>query len=163
MFDSIDTSAVAATLAVVVSVLLLIVEYRRDYKEKRKERRDQAEHVFVMGAVAHSERRPGVRPKWGLYIVNGSDKPIYDINVKSQWANGQRQNPDLNLGALPPGRFFVGNEDNGWGNLDDYDRKPEDVELVVKGKAKEIVRCVSFVDASGKKWSIAGGTNLLDA
>lgn len=93
-------AVVAAVVAWHVSQRLLELERERDRVRAAAATRAQAELVFVLGAKL-SQR--GDDEAWGIYLYNGSDKPIYGVHVESQRIGGGGLNPPLSIGALPPG------------------------------------------------------------
>lgn len=132
----------------------------RDLEQARSlhEERDQASRVFVLGA--HLPDRPAAE-RWGFYIVNGSDRPVYRVRVESQRLDGRSENHVLELHPLPPGTFAVpGHEKFHWGELVDFARSPERISLLVKLKGKRMVTRVHFVDARGVAWCLDDGVDL---
>ncbi|WP_143275870.1 hypothetical protein [Brevibacterium yomogidense] len=158
-------AVIAAFVAWRVSSRLLTVEQKRDEDRKKADddrkkaiEREQAELVFVLGARLTQR---GKEEEWAIFLYNGSTKPIYNVKVDSQRLNGSSENPSLELGALPPGRFVVpSHPEYGWGALIDLDRSNEAADFLVKGKGQTMITEVAFADSAGKKWCLSGGTKL---
>lgn len=158
-------AAIAAVVAWLVNRRMLIVEQvrdaRADERERRelyREKREQAGLVFVLGAKL-PERQKG--EDWAIYLFNGSNKPVYNVRVESQRLDGSAANYPLEIGALPPGRFVVPSHPRfHWGALVDLSLANEQVDFLVKGKGKEMIISMEFVDADGDAWELKGGTAI---
>lgn len=143
-------AVIAAIISWRVSVRALYLQQEQDEREKVRERREQASLVVAMGARL-PER--GDDEEWGLYLYNGSDRPVTDVVVNSQHIRTHKENYPLEIGMLPPGRFVVpSHKQYHWGSLIDLDHTNEHVEYLVKGKGMEMVKQMSFVDSGGMQW-----------
>lgn len=148
----------AAVVAWRVSARLLDREERRERKASIAAKRAQAELIFVMGAKLPD--RDGAE-QWGLFLVNASSKPVFEVVVESQKLDGSATNRPLHLGALPPGKFVVASHPTYyWGSLLEYERLTERVDLLVKGKGREMVQSVDFLDSTRQPWRLVNGTQL---
>lgn len=156
-------AATAAAVAWRVNRRMLLVEEERDAKFELRERsleqlkqREQASLVFALGAKLPNR---GAEETWAIYLFNGSAKPVYNVTVQSQRLDGRTVNYPLELGAIPPGKFVVPSHPSfHWGNLIDLSFAPEPVDFLVKGKGKEMITNMEFVDADGLAWVLPRGT-----
>lgn len=154
-------AALAALLAWKTSMASLARQRENDEAKRARHRREQANLVFAVGARLPNRRGA---EGWGLYIYNGSDKPIRWVEVRSQRADGLSSNPILTLTVVPPGMFLIpGDATFGWGNLVDLSLAPEPVSPLVKGKAGEVVQCLVFEDALGQRWKREGQGDIESA
>lgn len=149
-------AVIAATVAWLASKSMLNLEKQRDLRRAVAAKREQAELVFAVGAVL--PRRSGGE-RWAVYLYNGSTKPIYDVSISSQKADGRSQNKTLCLSAVPPGRFVVPGDDTyHWGTLIDLDLNPEPVHLIVKGNGAKMIAVLQFKDSAQQRWLLEGGS-----
>ena len=149
-------AVVAAVVSWRVSARLLAIEQRRDKKREESATRAQADLVFALGAKipARSDEEA-----WSIFLVNASQKPIYDICIKSQRIGNGSANVPLRLGALPPGQFVIPSHPRyHWGALLDYSRTEEEVDLLVKGRGITMITSFEFTDANRVRWCREAGT-----
>lgn len=103
--------AIGGLLAVVASVLawkssdrinkrMLALEEKREADKRLLRVRGQAESVFAAGVNLPERDGAG---KWGIYLFNGSDQPIFDITVESRRLDNGSKNATCEIGLLPPG------------------------------------------------------------
>lgn len=117
--------------------------------------------MFALGAKLPG--RDEVEP-WAIFLYNGSSKPIYDVRIESQKVDGSSANHLLTLGAVPPGQFVIPSHPQyHWGALIDLNMKPEDTQLLVKGKGAKMITRVRFADASRQEWELNGGNRLVES
>lgn len=135
------------------------IETERDAREARAAERYQAERLAVVGVecVESSNSK-----KYGLLIVNGSDAPVYDVRIETQLASGTKDNPKLNLVIIPPGQFIIFMDGGGWGVLLDKGTVRKDISVIAKGKGGKMVTCVTFSDASLRRWTLSEGRTLVE-
>ncbi|MGN0094480.1 MAG: hypothetical protein ACI38U_00285 [Corynebacterium sp.] len=142
----------------------LDIEYARNAEEQKQavataeaKRREQAELCYSMYAIL-PERENG--NCYAIFISNDSNKPIYDVTIKSRKFNGSA-NPDLNLGAVPPGRFIVASDPKlNWGKLEDRSDLSERVDLIAKGKGNKLIESMEFADAARNRWTVSNASTL---
>lgn len=135
---------------------MLNVERARDAKEREADERAQAELISAAGIKLIDAEGA---ERFGLLLVNGSPGPIYNVRVESQWLNGSKKNPPLNLGFLPSGSWVVGpDEKYHWGQLQDSNNLPSNVrlEILTRGKAAEMITGIDFLDAHRRLWHLHG-------
>lgn len=107
--------AIGGLLAVVASVLawkssdrinkrMLALEEKREADKRLLRVRGQAESVFAAGVNLPERDGAG---KWGIYLFNGSDQPIFDITVESRRLDNGSKNATCEIGLLPPGRYVM--------------------------------------------------------
>lgn len=121
------------------------------------ERREQASRVY---AIAYKPPTGGL---WGLYVVNDSNKPVYDVQIKSQWVDGSnRPNPDLKLMMLPPGRFIISPCEKWWDNPKFFHPDHHTGELLTYfgNNGKKMVTYTRFTDSDGTQWEREDGVTL---
>lgn len=158
--------AIGGLLAVIASVLawrssdrinkrMLALEEKRAENKKRLQIRGQAESIFAAGV--NLPERDGVG-RWGIYLFNGSDQPIFDITVESNHLNSGKRNATCEIGLLPPGRYIMpADAKYHWGALINLDRCKEEVDLLVKGKGKKMITEMRFSDYRRHKWCLKDG------
>ena len=129
--------AIGGLLAVVASVLawkssdrinkrMLALEEKREADKRLLRVRGQAESVFAAGVNLPERDGAG---KWGIYLFNGSDQPIFDITVESRRLDNGSKNATCEIGLLPPGRYVMpADAKYRWGALVNLDRCKEEVE-----------------------------------
>ncbi|AWE41869.1 MULTISPECIES: hypothetical protein [unclassified Actinobaculum] len=151
-------AVVAAVIAWWVSVKALKLEQQREAAAQAARRREQAELVYVMGATLSGHDK---NERWAVFIANGSSKPIYDVEVRTQHVRNGSAQPVLHLGAVPPGHYVVPRHPQyNWGHMIDYERLNVGVDLLVRGKGNAMVTEVNFRDARRIAWCLVGGTEL---
>lgn len=152
-------AAVAAFLSWMTAWKLNRIEAERDAKQARAAERYQAERLAVVGVeCAESDNSK----KYGLLIVNGSDVPVYDVLIKAKFASGMKDNPELNLVIIPPGQFIIFRDGGGWGVLLEKSTVRMDISVIAKGKGGKMVTCVTFSDASLRRWTLSEGRTLVE-
>ncbi|AKE41747.1 Uncharacterised protein [Corynebacterium kutscheri] len=158
-------AAIGGVLAVIAAVVswrtsekALEIEHNRDKQIRLAVEREQAELVVVLGVKLTSR---GDEECWGIYLQNGSTKPIFDIEIESQKANGHTKLPLLSISSLPPGFFVVPSHPQyHWGSIVSLDLSPEPMEFLLRGKAAKTITKVSFSDAHRVRWELVDGSKL---
>ena len=158
--------AIGGLLAVVASVLawkssdrinkrMLALEEKREADKRLLRVRGQAESVFAAGVTL--PEMDGAR-RWGIYLFNGSDQPIFDIAIESRRLDNGSKNATCEIGLLPPGRYVMpADAKYHWGALVNLDRCREEVDLLVKGKGKGMITEMRFSDYRRRRWCLKEG------
>ena len=158
--------AIGGLLAVVASVLawkssdrinkrMLALEEKRETDKRRLQIRGQAESIFAAGVKLPDRDGAG---RWGIYLFNGSDQPIFDITVESNRLDSGMRNATCEIGLLPPGRYIMpADAQYHWGALVNLDRCEEEVDLLVKGKGKKMITEMRFSDYRRHNWCLKDG------
>mgnify|MGYP000398199509 CR=1 FL=1 len=157
--------AVGGLLAVAAAIVswqtsekVVKLEQKRDQERQVEAERRQAEHVAVVGVYCLDAPKG---EQYAILVVNGSDAPIYDIRIESQWADKSRENPQLKLAVLPPGRFVIPPRQKFiWGDVIDQDVAHMKLIMMAKGNAGEMITHVTFTDASSRRWQLQNGRVL---
>lgn len=158
--------AIGGLLAVVASVLawkssdrinkrMLALEEKRETDKRRLQIRGQAESIFAAGVKLPDRDGAG---RWGIYLFNGSDQPIFDITVESNRLDSGMRNATCEIGLLPPGRYIMpADAQYHWGALVNLDLCEEEVDLLVKGKGKKMITEMRFSDYRRHNWCLKDG------
>lgn len=154
-------AAVAAFQSLKTANELNRIETERDEKKARAVERYQAERLAVVGVECEEDNDS---KHYGLLIVNGADAPVYDVHIESRLADGSGKNPPLDLVIVPPGQFIIFmNFMKGakWDVLLDKHTVQMKTSVIAKGVGGKMVTCVTFSDASSRRWTLRDGRILV--
>jgi hypothetical protein len=145
---------IAAVFAGIAGVRLLAVELRRDDEQQRSKEATQAERVAAWPAIVLSDfDQPDSALTWGALVLNGSDLPIYGVELEYQplaRGEGQRDAVKVEAEFISPGRWLVNHQEM-------YER-PEEWRPGTSAERLELpdrnfVVAISFWDAANRRWS----------
>ncbi|WP_156027506.1 hypothetical protein [Mycetocola saprophilus] len=118
-----------------------------------RERRSQASEITAWSISRHADDR---KQRRGLYISNGSNSAVFDVEISSTYSESSQANPTdlspLNLAVLPPGEYVVfGGEKYAWELPQERGSFTDSISPIMNNPGWKVTRIV-LTDSHGTTW-----------